>query len=96
MSLDLQVGGDLLGFARVSVNAGQLVVTNGTITVGNALCCDPTVIQVDGGLLVANYINVGPGWPGESGGTISVESGSVTVSTGITLGDCVLGESGLF
>jgi hypothetical protein len=67
--------------ASVEVNGGQLLVTSGDIAVeGDA------GIAISGGFLAANYIHVGAG--DFLAGGLSVNGGSVTASTGITLGDC--------
>jgi hypothetical protein len=91
LSSYLQVGS--LGIApaggSVFVNGGQLVVTNGPITV---LRNPGSSITVTGGLLAANYIDLGPGV--FSMGTLAVSGGSITASTGITLGDCTTGGIG--
>jgi hypothetical protein len=65
----------------VSVNGGQLIITNGEIIVQT----ESSVI-VTGGLLAANYIDLNSGYIGT--GSLSINGGSVTASTGITLGDC--------
>ena len=94
LSSNLQVGfGDSI--PTVAITSGQLIVTNGDITVGSGVdCCDPALIGVSGGLLAANYIDIGVGFPDFVHGTLSINNGSVTVSTGITLGDCELGNFG--
>jgi hypothetical protein len=65
----------------VSVNGGQLIITNGEIIVQT----ESSVI-VTGGLLAANHIDLNSGYIGT--GSLSINGGSVTASTGITLGDC--------
>jgi hypothetical protein len=96
LSSNLQVGGVGLSSAGVFVNGGQLVVTNSSISVSGA---NGGSIAVSGGLLAANYINLDVR-DIESGiynpitgtfvvtGTLAINGGSVTASTGITLGDC--------
>ncbi len=81
LSSNLQVGfGDSI--PTVAITSGQLIVTNGSITVGSGVdCCDPALIGVSGGLLAANYIDIGVGFPDYVHGTLSVNNGSVTVST---------------
>ena len=65
--------------ATVSITGGQLFVTNAPIVVDDDAQC-----IVSGDQLAARTIELG----GFAGGTLTVESGSVTVSEGITLGDC--------
>jgi hypothetical protein len=74
-------GGDVL------VSGGQLVVTNGEIMVERGAS-----ITVSGGLLAADHINLGVG--NFATGTLSINGGSVTASTGITLGDCASNNVG--
>jgi hypothetical protein len=94
LSSYLQVGGFGFSGGGVFVNGGQLVVTNGEIMaeVGAS-------IAVSGGLLVANYITLDDYSLGEGiynpvtgtssvQGTLAINGGSVTASTGITLGVC--------
>ena len=94
LSSYLAVGFGSESTARVFVNGGQLVVTNNLIGIGNYACCDPACINVAGGLLAANYILVGLGVPSFAAGTIAVDNGTLTASTGITLGACAIGNSG--
>jgi hypothetical protein len=73
-NLDVGFGG------TVNIGGGQLFVTNAPIRIfaGNSQCI------VTGGQLVASLIELIP----YAGGTLTVDGGSVTVSEGITLGDC--------
>ncbi len=81
LSSNLQIGTfGGLNSGSVVVNGGQLVVTNGEIMVERGAS-----ITVSDGLLAAKYIDLGPNF-GPDG--FSVNGGTVTVSTGITLGDC--------
>jgi hypothetical protein len=84
LSSYLQVGpsnGGNLSAGYIRVNGGQLVVTNGDIVVG----FDSNVIVSDG-LLAASYIDLNPEFNGT--GSLDVNGGSITASTGITLGNC--------
>jgi hypothetical protein len=75
-SSNLQIGAVLPG-ATVSITGGQLFVTNAPIVVeGEAQC------GVSGGQLAAKTIQL------YEAATLTVNGGSVTVSEGITLGDC--------
>jgi hypothetical protein len=78
LSSNLQIGAGN-SEAMVSITAGQLFVTNAPIVVDDEAQC-----LVSGGQLAARIIELGS----YAGGTLMVESGSVTVSEGITLGDC--------
>jgi hypothetical protein len=81
LSSNLQIGTfGGLNFGSVVVNGGQLVATNGEIMVERGAS-----IIVSDGLLAAKYIDLGPNF-GPDG--LSINGGSVTASTGITLGDC--------
>ena len=75
-NLDVGFGGS------VYIGGGQLFVTNAPMTLfsGNSQCI------VTGGLLAANNIVLSSDNYG--GGTLSVNGGSVTASTGITVGNC--------
>ena len=73
--------------APVTVSGGQLIVTNAPIFINGGLQC-----TVSGGLLAASTIDIGVGE--SANGALSISGGSVTVSTGITLGDCVSNEIG--
>jgi hypothetical protein len=94
LSSNLQIGGFGFSDGGVFLGGGQFVVTNGEtmVEVGGS-------IAVSGGLLAANYITLndysfGGGIYNPVTGTLSVpgtlaiNGGSVTASTGITLGDC--------
>jgi hypothetical protein len=81
LSSNLQIGDDLSD-AIVSITGGQLFVTNGVISVSDY--DDGAQIEIFGGQLAAKTIVLG----GLAGGTLVVDGGSVTVSTGITMGDC--------
>jgi len=88
LSSYLQVGSfDGQGDGSVDVNGGQLLVTSGDIVVEGG-----AGIAISAGFLAANYIHLGAG-DFESGG-LSVNGGSVTASTGITLGDCASNTAG--
>jgi len=81
LSSNLQIGTfGGLNFGSVVVNGGQLVVTNSEIMVERGAS-----ITVSGGLLAAKYIDLDANFVAAA---LSVNGGSVTVSTGITLGDC--------
>jgi hypothetical protein len=71
----------------VTVNGGQLVITNDVISVLGG-----STIVVSNGSLVANQINLGVGSFGEN--VLSISGGSVAASTGITLGDCASNSVG--
>jgi hypothetical protein len=73
--------------APVTVCGGQLIVTNAPIYIDGGLQC-----TVSGGSLAANTFDVGVGE--SANGALSVSGGSVTVSAGITLGDCASNEVG--
>jgi hypothetical protein len=78
LSSNLQIG--VLGSeATVSIAGGQLFVTNAPLVVDDNGQCD-----VSGGQLAAKVIELGS----FDEGTFTVNSGSVTVSEGMTLGDC--------
>jgi hypothetical protein len=79
---------DLSFGAAIYVSGGQLFVTNAPISIFGGSWQS----TVSGGLLAANSIDLGTGTYG--GGTLSINGGSATASTGITLGDCVLGNPG--
>ena len=78
LSSNLQIG---LGNseATVSITGGRLFVTNAPIVVDNEGQC-----IISGGHLVAKTIELGS----FAGGTLMVDGGAVTVSAGITMGDC--------
>ncbi len=78
LSSNLQIG---MGFcdATVSISGGQLFVTNAPIVVEEGAQC-----AVSGGQLVARTIEL----DGFNDGTLMVNGGTITVSEGITLGDC--------
>jgi hypothetical protein len=78
LSSNLQIG---VGFseATVSITGGQLFVTNAPIVVEEEAQC-----VVSGGQLAARTIELGS----FNDGTLMVDGGTVTVSEGITLGDC--------
>jgi hypothetical protein len=78
LSSNLQVGSGN-SEATVSVTGGQLFVTNAPIVVDYQAQC-----SIAGGQLAAKTIELGD----LTGGTLTIEGGSVTVSEGITLGDC--------
>jgi hypothetical protein len=78
LSSNLQIGvGE--SDATVSITGGQLFVTNAPVVVDDDGQC-----IVSGGQLAAKTIELGS----SVGGTLVVDGGSVTVSEGITLGDC--------
>ena len=87
LSSDLQVGGGGQSSAGVLVNGGELVVTNGMISVSEM----PPVAQIEisSGQLAAKTIELGRLGQSPSGGMLMVDGGSVTVSDSIKLGDCV-------
>ena len=94
LSSYLQVGSGTQGDARVLINGGQLIVTNDAITVGTA-SINTALVAVSGGLLAAKSIDLGVGIPDDAAGTLTVNGDAcVTVSTGITLGDCALSVAG--
>ena len=78
---------DLEFNAPVSISGGQLIVTNASLYINGGLQC-----MVSGGLLAADYIDLGA--MESASGALSVSGGSVTASTGITLGDCSSNEVG--
>ena len=81
LSSTLQIG-QVNSSAYVSLHGGALFVTNALITIDDSGSCG-----VSDGRLAAQAIVLGvyeTGW-------LSVDDGSVTVSDGITLGDCVEG-----
>jgi len=78
LSSNLQIG--VVGSeATVSIDGGQLFVTNAAIVVDDNGQCN-----VSSGELAARIIELGS----SDEGTLTVDGGSVTVSEGITLGDC--------
>ncbi len=78
LSSNLQIG--VLGSeATVSIAGGQLFVTNASLVVD-----DDAQANVSGGQLAAKRIELGS----SDDGTFMVDGGSITVSEGITLGDC--------
>ncbi len=81
-TLDLSFG------AAIYVSGGQLFVTNAPLSIFGGSWQS----TVSGGLLAANSMDLGTGTYG--GGTLSINGGCATASTGITLGDCVLGNPG--
>jgi hypothetical protein len=88
LSSYLQVGRfDGLSGGGVFLNGGQLVVTNDDIIVERG-----ATITVSVGLLAANHIDLGVGR--FATGTLSINGGSVTALTGITLGDCASNNVG--
>jgi hypothetical protein len=86
LSSNLQIGG-AFSFGTVSITGGQLFVTNAPIVVNSVV---EAQCVVSGGQLAARTIEL----DGFSGGTLLVDGGSVTVSEGITLGDCTSGTLG--
>jgi hypothetical protein len=78
LSSNLEIGA-LNSGATVSITGGQLFVTNAPIVVDAYAQC-----IVSGGQLAARTIELN----GFSGGELVIDGGSVTVSEGITLGDC--------
>ena len=74
-SLFLDIGGE------VDISGGELVVTNGSISMHGDFAPLPQC-AISGGLLVARDIELGVNF---STGALSVNGGSATVSTGITL-----------
>lgn len=88
LSSYLQVGRfDGLSDGEVIVGGGQLVVTNDDIIVER-----DASISVSGGLLAANRIDLGVG--DYATGTLSINGGSITALTGITLGNCASNNVG--
>jgi hypothetical protein len=71
-------------FSSLNVGGGQLFVTNAPLWI------DTTQCAVSGGLLAASTIQVGNFGPG----ILTLDGGSVTASTGITLGDCTINSVG--
>jgi len=78
LSSNLQIGAGN-SEVTVSITGGQLFVTNAPIVVDDEALC-----TVSGGRLAAKTIELGH----NETGTLTVDGGSVTVSEGITLGDC--------
>jgi hypothetical protein len=83
LSSSLQVGSGLSD-ASVSITGGQLFVTNAPIVVSSGYGSLLAEFGVSGGQLAAKTIEVGS----SAEGALTVDGGSVTVSEGITLGDC--------
>jgi hypothetical protein len=71
-------------FSSLNVGGGQLFVTNAPLWI------DTTQCVVSGGLLAASTIQVGNFDPG----ILTLDGGSLTASTGITLGDCTINSVG--
>jgi hypothetical protein len=87
LSSNLQVGAqEALSFGSVSISGGQLFVTNGPIVVNGTFVGLEEMVQcsVSGGQLAAKTIEL----DGFAGGTLVVDGGLLTVTEGITLGDC--------
>lgn len=97
LSSNLQIGSGLLSLAHVEVTAGQLIVTNANMMVANPLAwqggSDPQIV-VSGGQLAARAVGLGTFGFFASCGTLTVNGGSVTVSAGMTLGDCATNHVG--
>jgi hypothetical protein len=71
-------------FSSLNVGGGQLFVTNAPLWI------DTTQCAVSGGLLAASTIQVGNFGPG----ILSLDAGSITVSTGVTVGNCAINSIG--
>jgi hypothetical protein len=71
-------------FSLLNIGGGQLFVTNAPLWIDTTRCV------VSGGMLAATTIQVGNFGPG----ILSLDGGSVTVSTGITVGNCVINSIG--
>ena len=69
----------IFALALPSIRGGQLFVTNGPIAIDGH-----SEYDISGGLFAAQTIELGI----DDIGTLSVSGGSVTVSTGITMGTC--------
>jgi hypothetical protein len=82
LSSNLQIGADL-SETTVAITGGQLLVTNAPITVDDGGQC-----SVSGGQLAAGTIELGRPGNIQGGGMLTVSGGSITVSDGMTLGDC--------
>jgi hypothetical protein len=78
LSSNLQIGLEF-SEATVSITSGQLFVTNAALVVDDDAQCN-----ISGGQLAAKIIELGI----FDDATLTVDGGSVTVSEGITLGDC--------
>jgi len=76
-NLEVYLGGN------VDISGGELIVTNGSIRMYNGYANGYPQCIVSGGSLVANSIEIHEGQE-----QFFINGGSVTVSTGITLGDC--------
>jgi hypothetical protein len=83
LSSNLQVGSGQ-SIAAVYITGGQLFVTNAPIVVSSGYGSLLGQFGVSGGQLAAKTIEVGS----SAEGALTVDGGSVTVSEGITLGDC--------
>ena len=98
LSSNLQIGVQN-SQATVSITGGQLVVTNAPIAInGGFFSSQGTNFQsqctVSGGQLAAKAIELGNVVSFLSGGMLTVNGGSVTVSDGMTLGNCTAGTLG--
>jgi hypothetical protein len=89
LSSNLQIGG-AVSKGIVSLTGGQLFVTNAPIVITGSFPIAIAECIVSSGELAARIIELN----GFSGGTLIVDGGSVTVSAGITLGDCASGTIG--
>jgi hypothetical protein len=83
LSSNLQVG-SMVSLAAVSMVDGQLFVTNAPIAISGGFGEVDAQFDVSGGHLAAKTIVLG----NFAEGAFTVDGGSVTVSEGITLGDC--------
>jgi hypothetical protein len=83
LSSNLQVGSEQSS-AFVSITSGQLIVTNAPIVVNGGFGEVEAQVSISGGRLVTKTIDIGS----SAEGALVIDGGSVTVSGGITLGDC--------
>jgi len=82
---------------RILLSGGQLIVTNGTVSVNDppavptagpmGITIGPAFVAVSNGQFAAKTIELGT-LPYGDGGILTISGGSVTVSDGITLGIC--------
>ncbi len=83
LSSNLQVGG-MQSDASVSIGNGQLFVTNAPISINGGFGEVQAQLGISGGQLIAKTIDVA----NSAEGALTVDGGSVTISEGITVGDC--------
>jgi hypothetical protein len=92
---NLEVGSAGSSSAYVFLSGGQLLITNGNVSVTTATA-GQAVIKLSNGYFAAKTIDLGTyGSYNDSAGTLSTYGGSMTVSAGITLGkDCMNNHAG--